>query len=84
MNISPSWFKVFPALFVVLWSTGFIGAKYGLPYADPLAFLVARYVLVITALSLLAWAGKAQWERDPGKLMHLAIAGVLLQALFHL
>ena len=82
MNISPSWFKVFPALFVVLWSTGFIGAKYGLPYADPLAFLVARYVLVITALSLLAWAGKAQWERDPGKLMHLAIAGVLLQALY--
>ncbi|MGB5597495.1 MAG: hypothetical protein WBM66_02170 [Thiothrix litoralis] len=41
-----------PALFVLLWSTGFIGAKYGLPYADPLAFLVARYALVIVALSL--------------------------------
>ncbi|WP_424567249.1 hypothetical protein [Thiothrix litoralis] len=43
---------VLPALFVLLWSTGFIGAKYRLPYADPLAFMVARYVLVIVALSL--------------------------------
>ncbi|WMP15658.1 DMT family transporter [Thiothrix lacustris] len=71
-----------PALFVLLWSTGFIGAKYGLPYADPLAFLVARYALVIVALSLLAWAGKAVWITNPAQLLHLAIAGLLLQATY--
>src|SRR5258708_3766045 len=35
-----------PGLFVVLWSTGFIGAKYGLPYAEPFTFLTLRFFLV--------------------------------------
>ena len=35
-----------PSLFVLLWSTGFIAAKYGLPYAPPLTFLLYRFVLV--------------------------------------
>ncbi|HSO07529.1 MAG TPA: EamA/RhaT family transporter, partial [Pelomicrobium sp.] len=34
-----------PALFVLLWSTGFIGAKLGLPYAEPLTFLILRFAL---------------------------------------
>lgn len=82
MTLPPHWLRVLPAVFVLLWSTGFIGAKYGLPYADPLAFLSARYVLVIIALSLLAWAGKAVWETDPKQWLHLAVAGLLLQATY--
>ncbi len=82
MVLPPRLLGAFPALFVLLWSTGFIGAKYGLPYADPLAFLVARYVLVIIALSLLAWAGKAVWITNPRQLFHLAVAGLLLQATY--
>ncbi|MFZ9646730.1 MAG: EamA/RhaT family transporter, partial [Fluviibacter sp.] len=39
--------RFYPALFVFLWSTGFIGAKYGLPYAEPLSFLLIRYALVV-------------------------------------
>ena len=35
--------RFYPLLFVFLWSTGFIGAKYGLPYAEPLSFLLVRY-----------------------------------------
>ncbi|OQX00996.1 MAG: EamA family transporter [Thiothrix lacustris] len=82
MVLPPRLLGAFPALFVLLWSTGFIGAKYGLPYADPLAFLTARYVLVIAALSALAWAGKAVWETNPKQLFHLMVAGLLLQATY--
>ncbi|MGD9871622.1 MAG: EamA/RhaT family transporter, partial [Thauera sp.] len=39
--------RLLPLFFVLLWSPGFIGAKYGLPYTEPLTVLVARYVLVI-------------------------------------
>ena len=48
--------RIYPLLFVFLWSTGFIGAKYGLPYAEPLSFLCARYVLVIALMGMLALA----------------------------
>jgi drug/metabolite transporter (DMT)-like permease len=39
-----------PALFVLLWSTGFIGARYGLPYIEPLTFLAVRMVFVVAIL----------------------------------
>ena len=51
--------SLLPFLFVFLWSTGFIGAKFGLPYAEPLSFLVARYVLVIALMTMLALAMRA-------------------------
>ena len=47
--------RFYPALFVFLWSTGFIGAKFGLPYAEPLSFLLTRYVLVILLMTLAEW-----------------------------
>ena len=43
-----------PALFVLLWSTGFVGAKYGLPYADPFVFLSVRILLAALLLFALA------------------------------
>ena len=43
-----------PALFVLLWSTGFVGAKYGLPYAEPFTFLAVRMVIAAVLLALLA------------------------------
>jgi drug/metabolite transporter (DMT)-like permease len=45
-----------PALFVLLWSTGFVGAKYGLPYADPFVFLAVRILLAAILLFALARA----------------------------
>jgi drug/metabolite transporter (DMT)-like permease len=45
-----------PALFVLLWSTGFVGAKYGLPYADPFIFLSVRILLAALLLFALARA----------------------------
>jgi drug/metabolite transporter (DMT)-like permease len=68
-----------PALFVVLWATGFIGAKLGLPYAPPLKFLLLRFLIVIVLMTLLALAARAPWPRGV-RLVHVAVAGILLQA----
>jgi drug/metabolite transporter (DMT)-like permease len=50
-------------LFVVLWSTGFIGAKYGLPYAEPLTFLSIRFALASVALTIWAVAAGSPWPK---------------------
>jgi len=55
----PAFAAFFPALFVVLWSTGFIAAKYGLPYAPPLTFLVLRFGLVAALMTLVAFVTRA-------------------------
>lgn len=74
--------RVMPLLFVLLWSTGFVGAKFGLPYAGPLTFLSTRYVLVIVLMVVLALAMRAPWPKSPREAMHIGITGVLVQALY--
>lgn len=70
------------ALFVLLWSTGFIGAKLGVPHADPLTFLALRFVMATALLLALALATRAPWPRDPRQIAHLCVAGVLLHAVY--
>ncbi|MDD3353022.1 DMT family transporter [Zoogloea sp.] len=72
----------YPLLFVLLWSTGFIGAKYGLPYAEPLSFLSSRYVLVIGLMGLLALATRAPWPRAPRQWLHIGITGLLVHGVY--
>ena len=55
---------VFPGLFVLLWSTGFIAAKYGLPYAPPYAFLAWRFALVAALMTIVALATRAAWPKN--------------------
>jgi len=71
-----------PFLFVFLWSTGFLGAKFGLPYADPLAFLLVRYLLVITLMGSIALAWRAPWPRDARQWLHIGIGGLGVHALY--
>lgn len=67
-----------PVLFVLLWATGFVGAKLGLPYAPPLKFLLLRFAVVIVLMTALALATRATWPRGI-RIAHVSIAGVLLQ-----
>lgn len=78
-NDSSAFNRAMPALFVLLWATGFIGAKFGLPYAPPLMFLSWRFILVIALMTLIALAMRAPWPRGV-QILHVAVAGVLLQA----
>ncbi len=69
-----------PYVFVVIWASGYVVAKFGLPYADPLTFLCLRYVLVIVLMLALARIGRAAWPRSPAEAGHIAVAGMLIQA----
>jgi drug/metabolite transporter (DMT)-like permease len=77
----PAYAAAFPALFVVLWSTGFIAAKYGLPYAPPFTFLLLRFVLVTALLAVVALAMRAPWPKRE-ELVHLAIAASLVHGCY--
>ena len=69
-----------PALFVLLWSTGFVGAKYGLPYADPFPFLAVRLGLAAGLLGVLALATRSPLPRSGEQYGRAALVGVLLHA----
>ena len=65
-----------------LWSTGFIGAKFGLPYAEPLTFLLVRYLLVMGLMLPVALAMKAPWPRDVRQWFHIGVSGILVHATY--
>jgi drug/metabolite transporter (DMT)-like permease len=67
-----------PLTFALLWSSGFIVAKYAAPDADPFTFLAARFGLAAIILALIAWAGRAPWPASAGEVGHSLIAGMLL------
>lgn len=67
-----------PPLFVLLWSTGFIGAKFGLPYAEPFTFLLIRMVAVSSLLAAAALMWRASWPRSWRLVGHVAWAGLLV------
>ena len=69
-----------PALFVLLWSTGFVGAKYGLPYAEPFTFLGIRLVIAAALLGLLAVALRSAAMPQRSQYGHAAVVGTLLHA----
>jgi drug/metabolite transporter (DMT)-like permease len=66
-----------PLFFVVLWSSGFIVAKFGLPYAPPLTFLLLRFLGVLVFLVPAVLLLKAPWPH--GKIRQIALAGLLVQ-----
>lgn len=67
------------ALFVLLWSTGFIGAKLGLPYAEPLTFLALRMALVVALLLVVAVVTRAPWPVGRRAWIDVIVAGLLVQ-----
>ena len=70
--------RAMPAIFVVIWSTGFIVARYAMPYAPPLKFLSLRYVFSVAAFLVWALLARAAWPKGRTQWAHLAIAGILM------
>lgn len=77
--LDSAWVRAMPAVFVLIWSTGFIVAKFGLPYASPLWFLNLRFIGVIVVLLAAIPFVKVPWPSCRST-VDIAIAGVLLQA----
>ena len=74
------WLRAMPAVFVLIWSTGFIVARYGMPYAPPLKFLAVRYALSLVCFGLWVALAKVAWPKERAQWGHLAVTGVLMQA----
>lgn len=72
--------RAMPAVFVLIWSTGFIVARYGMPHAPPMKFLALRYALSVLALLVWAWFARAAWPRGRTLWTHLAVTGILMHA----
>lgn len=71
-----------PGLFVLLWSTGFIGAKLGLPFAEPMTFLALRFAIVALLVIGFAALTHAPWPKSFAEAFHIVVAGVLLQGVY--
>lgn len=73
--------RFFPGLFVILWATGFIGARYAMPWAEPFTFLGMRFTLACAIMASLAWlcGNKAASARQAARAM---IAGVLIHGIY--
>ena len=69
-----------PAVFVLIWSTGFVVARYGMPHAPPLGFLTLRYALSMLAFAVWILLARAAWPRGAAQWGHLAVAGALMHA----
>jgi len=70
-----------PFLFVLVWSTGFIGAKFGLPYVEPLTFLGLRMTFVVLIMAAIALIGGARWP-DARETAHSMVTGSLVHGLY--
>jgi drug/metabolite transporter (DMT)-like permease len=70
-----------PVVFVLLWSTGFIGARFGLPYIEPLTFLAVRMVFVVLLMLAIALIAHAQWP-GPRGIGHSLVTGSLVHGAY--
>lgn len=75
-----AWVKAMPAVFVLIWSTGFIVARYGMPYAPPFTFLLWRYFFSILCFLPWIWLTRVAWPHDRKQVWHLAVTGILMHA----
>jgi drug/metabolite transporter (DMT)-like permease len=75
-----SWVRAMPVVFVLIWSTGFIVARYAMPYSPPMTFLWVRYLLSILAFWLwIRWA-RVAWPQSRTQWWHLGVTGVFMHA----
>lgn len=70
-----------PNVFIVLWSSGYVAGKVGLPYAGPFTLIFLRFSVAAAVLLIVALLTRAPWPDSPRQWLHIAVVGVLIQAL---
>src|SRR5205085_7481433 len=70
-----------PAIFVVLWSTGFVGTKYVIHNADPLTYLAIRMVIVVVLMGIICAIGRPTWPNGR-EIGHSVVAGILVHGIY--
>jgi drug/metabolite transporter (DMT)-like permease len=77
-----SWLRAMPVIFVLIWSTGFIVARYGMPLSPPFKFLATRFALSIACFALWIALAKVPGPSSRVQWLHLAVTGVLMHAVY--
>ena len=78
----PGWIMFMPTVFVLLWSTGFIGAKWGLPYAEPFTFLALRFAIAAALFGLITIFSGASWPKSLPEFRDAMIVGILMHGAY--
>lgn len=71
-----------PAVFVLLWATGFLMAKFAIPYAQPFTILAMRFALASVMMLAIGLIFGARWPRTRMEVGHIAVSGILMQAVY--
>ena len=79
---APLWVAVMPGVFVLLWSTGFVGARLGMPHAEPFTFLAYRFTILTVLLGGFSLLVRAPWPKDWRETGHTAVAGLLIHGAY--
>jgi drug/metabolite transporter (DMT)-like permease len=77
---SAAFIRAMPIIFVLIWSTGFIVARYGMPLSPPMKFLAVRYALSIACFLLWIMLARVAGPTNRTQWLHLAVTGVLMHA----
>jgi drug/metabolite transporter (DMT)-like permease len=80
MNVAPAsrWVLAMPWVFVGIWSTGFIVARFGMPHAPPMGFLAWRFGLSVLAFAVWIAFSRAAWPQGRAQWGWLALVGLLM------
>ena len=76
--VASPWIRAMPLVFVGIWSTGFVVARFGMPHAPPMSFLAWRYALSIVAFGAWIALTRPAWPATRRQWIHLAVSGVLM------
>ncbi len=79
---SPLWSIAGPGVFIFLWSTGFIGAKWGLPYAEPFTLLTMRFAIAAALFTILALATGAPWPKTPREYVDSIVVAIFIHGIY--
>lgn len=81
-TLNPALFASVAGLFIFFWASGFVAAKYGLPYAEPFTLLSCRYIVASFILIPACFMMKAAWPRTRRQAFHILVAGFLIQTVY--
>ena len=74
--------QAMPWVFVLIWSTGFVVARFGMPHAPPMSFLALRYALSFVCFVVWIVLARVAWPRGRAQWLHLGVVGVLIHAAY--
>ena len=74
--------QAMPWVFVLIWSTGFVAARFGMPHSPPMSFLALRYALSFVCFRVWIVLARVEWPQGAAQWLHLAVVGVLVHAAY--